>query len=104
MMQEKKVFDPADFPALQEFLPAYLHEDFGEEYGSAAGALQAFLEDASGDQILQLKEEWTRFRRVFEHVSLEARQAALVALGSAWRPETEAELKGLDEILSRAEA
>jgi hypothetical protein len=104
MTEEKKAFDPADFPALQDFLPAYLHEDFGEEYGSPAGALQAFLADASGDQILEVKEDWKRFRKAFAHHPLAATQAALVKLGGGWRPETEAELKGMDEILSRAEA
>ena len=28
-------FEPEGYPTLMEFLPAYLHEDFGEEYGSA---------------------------------------------------------------------
>jgi hypothetical protein len=33
MMHEEKKdpsFDPGNFPALLEFLPAYLHQDFGE--------------------------------------------------------------------------
>ena len=30
----RKKFDPADYPALREFFAAYLHQDFGEEYGS----------------------------------------------------------------------
>ena len=44
-------FDPESYPALMEFLPAYLHEDFGVEYGSAARAFAALVSDANGDQI-----------------------------------------------------
>ena len=57
--EEKKSnhFDPENYPALREFLPAYLHEDFGEEYGSVARAFAALVSDASGDQIRNVKEE-----------------------------------------------
>ena len=37
--EKKQGFDANEFPALQEFLSAYLHQDFGEEYDSAAGAV-----------------------------------------------------------------
>ena len=36
-------FDPARYPALVEFLPAYLNEDFGEKYGTAAAAFRRWL-------------------------------------------------------------
>ncbi len=101
---EKKAFDPADFPTLREFFPAYLHQDFGEEYGSAAEAVKGFLADASGDEILQVKEEWKLFRTAFRGRPLKEIQAALEQSGSAWLPENEAQLEDLDEILSRAEA
>ena len=52
---EKKLFTPANYPALREFLPAYLHQDFMQEYGSAAEAAKAFLEDASGDESQDVK-------------------------------------------------
>ena len=41
---EMKLFTPANYPALREFLPAYLHQDFMQEYGSAAEAAKAFVE------------------------------------------------------------
>ena len=34
-------FDPGQFPALKEFFSGYLHEDFNDEYGSAAGRSQS---------------------------------------------------------------
>src|SRR5258707_11739476 len=65
--EEKKAnhFDPESYPALMEFLPAYLHEDFGVEYGSAARAFAAFVSDANGYQIRNVKEEWQALRQAF---------------------------------------
>jgi CdiI immunity protein len=102
--REEKPFDPADYPALREFFSAYLHQDYVDEYGSAAGALQGFLADASGDEILQVKDEWKALRHGFCGRSLPETQNAFGRLGSSWTPENEAELKELEEILSRAEA
>jgi hypothetical protein len=102
---EKKVaFDPGNYPALLEFLPAYLHQDFGEEYGSAAKAIAALLADASGDQIRDVKEEWHGLRQALAGHALQDMQSALAALGTAWQPQSEQELRAVDEILTRAEA
>jgi hypothetical protein len=100
----KKHFDKADYPALLEFLPAYLHQDFGEEYGSAAEAVTAFLADASGEEILQVKGEWHRLHQVLGERSLGEWQAALRQLGGAWQPQSEQEVRSVSEILSRAKA
>lgn len=97
-------FDPENYPALLEFLPAYLHEDFEVEYGSAPKAIEALVADASGDQIRNMKEEWQALRRALAGEPWEATQHALRELGTAWRPESEHELQAIDEILSRAEA
>lgn len=97
-------FEPEGYPALMEFLPAYLHEDFGEEYGSAARAFAAMVSDANGGQIRNVKEEWTALRQVFLGKPLSDMQSGLAQLGAAWRPQSEHELQAVDEILSRAEA
>jgi hypothetical protein len=97
-------FDPGGYPALMEFLPAYLHEDFGAEYGSAARAFAAIISDASGDQIRNVKEEWTALRQVFSGRPLPDMQTGLAQLGAAWQPQSEQELQAVDEILSRAGA
>jgi len=99
-----KPFDKADYPALLEFVPAYLHQDFGEEYGSAAEAARAFLADASGAEILQVKEEWQRLHQVLGDRSLGEWQAALRQLGGAWQPQSVQEVQSVSEILLRAEA
>jgi len=103
---EKKAnhFDPESYPALMEFLPAYLHEDFGVEYGSAARAFAAFVSDANGDQIRNVKEEWQALRQAFSGWTLPDTQSGLAQLGAAWQPQSEQELQAVDEILRQAEA
>ncbi len=101
--RDKPPFDPSDFPALREFCPAYLHQEFGVEYGSAAGAVKDFLADAARDDVLQVKEEWLRFRKSFSRLPLEAIQSAIRRLGGAWLPESEADLKMIDDIFSGCE-
>ena len=109
-------FDPADYPALREFLPAYLHQDFREEYESAGEAVRAFASEASGDEIVQVQEEWKKFREGFAGRALEDIRAALKDaavcppggagvkdFGSAWYPQGEEELREVDKILSGAE-
>jgi hypothetical protein len=97
-------FDPENYPALMEFLPAYLHEDFAEEYGSAERAFAAIVSDANGGQIRNVKEEWTALRRAFSGQALPDLQSGLARLGAAWQPQSEQELQAVDEILRRAEA
>ena len=95
----QKLFDPADYPALREFFPAYLHQDFAEEYGSAVEAVKSFLADASGDEILQVQEEWKAFRSAFCDATFSQMRAAIGRLGGAWSPGNEAELRELDKTL-----
>jgi hypothetical protein len=95
-------FDPENYSALQDFFGGYLHEDFAEEHGSAAEALQTFLSDASGDEIQNVKEEWQRFRTALKDLPFAEIQTALHRLGAAWRPANAGEISVLDEILSRA--
>ena len=97
-------FEPEGYPTLMEFLPAYLHEDFGVEYGSAPRAFAALVSDANGDQIRNVKEEWAELRQVFSGKSLPDMQNGLARLGAAWQPQSEQELQAVDEILSGAEA
>jgi transposase len=97
-------FDPADYPSLRELFSAYLHQDFAQEYGSATDALNGFLADASGDEILQVKEEWSALRRTLRNRPWREIQTALTKLGSAWLPENPGQLEEWDELLSKAEA
>jgi hypothetical protein len=100
--RDKCSFDPTDYPALREMLPAYLHQDFLDEYGSAAAAVKEFLGEAGGDEISQVREDWQRFRKALAGRPIKECQTAIARLGSAWLPAGEADLRRLDEILSRA--
>ena len=102
--EAKKGFDPNDYPALQEFLPAYLHEDFAEEYESASEAVKEFLAEASGDEIQNVRDEWLRLRKTLGDRSFAEVQSAVRSLGAAWQPSNEAEWKSVDEILSGSQA
>jgi hypothetical protein len=97
-------FDSESYPTLMEFLPAYLHEDFGVEYGSAARAFAALVSDASGDQIRNVKEEWQALRQAHSGQPLKEMQDDLAQLGASWQPQSEEELQAVDEILRQAEA
>jgi len=106
MKNERKggAFVPANYPALRETLPGYLHEDFQETSGTVTEAVEAFLDEASVEEIQQVCEERQRLRRQFAGRPLKELQAALVRLGIAWQPASEEELRGLDEILTRGKA
>ena len=95
----QKPFDPAEYAALREFFPAYLHQDFAEEYGSAVEAVKSFLADASSDEILQVQEEWKAFRSALRDATFSQMRAAIGRLGGAWSPGNEAELRELDKTL-----
>ena len=64
----------------------------------------ALVSDANGDQIRNVKEEWTALRRAFSGKPLPDMQSGLAQLGAAWQPQSEQELQVVDEILSGAEA
>ena len=102
--EEKKGFDPNDYPALQEFFPAYLHEEFAEEYESAGEAVKEFLAEASGDEIQDVRDEWLRLRKALADRPFAEVQSAVNSLGAAWQPANEAEWKSVDEILSGQQA
>jgi len=106
MKNERKggAFVPANYPALQESLPGYLHEDFQETSGTVAEAMEAFLSEASEEEIQPVREEWQRLRKQFAGRPLTELQAALARLGIAWRPASEEELRAIDEILTRSKA
>jgi hypothetical protein len=97
-------FEKSDYPSLMEILPAYLHQDFGDEYGSAADAMRSFLGDASGDQIFAVRNEWLKLQTTLKGGPLSAWQTALHQLGSAWFPQTESEVNAVSEILAHAES
>lgn len=101
MTRDKKkdkapVVNAAEFPCLREFFSGYLHEDFVDEYGSAAGAARAFFGDASLEEAATTREEWTRLREILAGVPMAEVHAVLHKLGSAWRPMEPQDLETMD--------
>ena len=75
-----------DFPALQEFLRGYFHEDMMDDYGSVRGAVEQFCEDADAEQRRSVSNQWEAFRRRMKDQPLEAfNQALTEVLGSTYR-------------------
>src|ERR1700730_19378692 len=103
MTREKKEkaagFSPSEFPVLKEFFSGYLHEDFNDEYGSAAGAGRAFRGDASPEELAQARQEWAKLRKILTGRSIEDVQTSMQKLGGAWRAQCRDECRGLDAIV-----
>jgi CdiI immunity protein len=93
-------FDPHEFPALKEFFSGYLHEDFTDEYGSAASAARAFRGDASPEELAQARLEWSKLCRILSGRSIPDLQTSLEKLGGAWRPLDMAEFHSIDAIFA----
>jgi hypothetical protein len=100
MTREKKEkavgFSPNEFPVLKEFFSGYLHEDFNDEYGSAAIAARAFRGDASPEESAQARQEWAKLRKILTGRSVPEIQTSLQKLGGAWRPQDLDEFHSLD--------
>jgi hypothetical protein len=93
-------FDANEFPALKEFFSGYLHEDFNDEYGSAASAARVFRGDASPEESAQAGHEWARLRKILAGRSISEVQTSLQKLGGAWRPQDLDEFHSLDAIFA----
>lgn len=88
------------FPALRAFMRSYLHQDFGEEYGSAGGAAKAFREDATTEEVAAVAKEWREFLVLVRGKALDQVNELLAGkLGSAWRVGSLAELDAMTEAL-----
>jgi hypothetical protein len=90
-----------DFASLREFFSAYLHEDFNDEYGSAAVAARAFVQDAGSEELATTQSEWQRWRDRSRGKQLPEIQADLRKLGAAWLPETAEELDRVGAALNK---
>jgi hypothetical protein len=90
------VVSRVDFPVLEEFLHAYLHEDFLVEYGSPEAARQVFLADASLDERHALAAECRRFNELIAGQPVGVVRRILAHdFGSAWWPARTRDVVGL---------
>lgn len=88
-----------DFPALCDFMRAYLHEDWPAVSGSPAGAARQFAEDADAAQLHQVAQEWKRFRERTRNWPLDAINKALYeVLGANWYITDAAQFDAVSEV------
>jgi hypothetical protein len=90
----------ADFPALRGFFEGYLHQDFRDEYGSAAGAVQAFREDASDAELAAMRKEWKAWRTRLGKATAEEIAQSARKLGAAWQPQVAEDLDHVETVLN----
>lgn len=87
-------FEASHYSHLREFLRAYLHEDWPDEYGSVSEAVEQFWQDTGTASIAHVAEEWNRLQKTAGH-KISATVDMLSRLGGAWNPTSQ---KDLDEI------
>lgn len=92
---KKGALDASEFPALEQFLSGYLHQDFVLEHKTPQGALRAFLADAAREERDALFEELARFLTRSRGMAWNDVRQAFLALGSAWNPPSRAVLSAL---------
>ena len=98
--------DKADrtLAALRDFFSGYLHQDFREEYGSAAAAAAAFCSDAEPADLAVVRREWTAWRTRLREAGPDTAAVEIRKLGGAWQPQTLAELDAVERALDGKES
>jgi len=96
---KKREASGPEFPGLREFCSGYLHQDFRDEYGSAAGAAKAFRKDSSEAQIKAVQNEWKSWRAGLKNSSADEVAKALRQLGSSWQPHNSNDMDLLEEAI-----
>ena len=75
------------FPAIEAFAAGYLNQDLYDIYGSPAAAADAFLADASAEDVRQLREEWIAFQAALPRgASVERLARFQHAFAAGWAP------------------
>lgn len=91
---------PERFPHLAAFLAGYLHQDFVVTHKTPAGALRAFLADASARERDALRQEWRQLLADLDGLAWREAARAFTALGGAWQPSSRRALLALFEQLT----
>jgi len=88
-----------DYPALSNFLRGYLHEDYRQEHGSAARAVEAFCRAATPAEQAAVASDLDAFLAATLALRHRERIAGLQALGGAWRPRSSKDLERLRALI-----
>jgi hypothetical protein len=91
---------PRKWPYLASLCGGYLHQDFTAVHGNAAGAVQAWLADASPEEARDLSSEWRTFLNVTRGMDPQTRARALRELaGGSWAPADSVEFDVVSALL-----
>ena len=75
------------FPAIEAFVEGYLNQDVQAIYGSPLKAVEAFLADASADDVRALRQEWAAFHAALPRGASADRLARFQhAFAAGWAP------------------
>lgn len=93
------------YPLLHQFFRGYLHQDFPEEYGSVAGALRQYRNDAGTEEFGRFAAEWSSFlNEVRELAATEVDRILSTDLGGSWHVESSREIARFTEAVERSGA
>ena len=93
---------PDKLEALRQFFSGYLHQDFRDEYDSAADAAKDFCADAGPEDIEALRADWNKWWAASERLSLPEIQRSMRELGAAWSPQSTDEINEVGDTLAKA--
>jgi hypothetical protein len=91
-----------EFAALREFARGYLHQDFEDEYGSAAGAARAFCEDANEMEKARVAQQWKTFVDGLAGLSADEVNRKLGEIGAAWNVTAISDLNPVTAVFGEA--
>ena len=75
------------FPAIEAFAAAYLNQDVHDIYGGPLKAVEAFLADASPEDVRALRQEWATFHAALPRGASADRLARFQhAFAAGWTP------------------
>ena len=91
------------FPAIEAFAAAYLNQDVHEIYGGPLKAVEAFLADASPEDVRALRQEWAAFHAALPRGASVDRLARFQqAFAAGWTPSRFSQVAAVFARLSRA--
>ncbi|HEU5402367.1 MAG TPA: contact-dependent growth inhibition system immunity protein [Terriglobales bacterium] len=91
------------YPLLHQFFRGYLHQDFPEAYGSVAGALRQYRDDAGAEEFANFAAEWRRFLDEARDLAASDVDAILSAdLQGSWHIASQREIARFTEAVERS--
>lgn len=92
----------ARYGLLTQFFRGYLHQDFPEEYGSIAGALRQYRQDAGESEYAAFSDQWRTFlTEICDFPAEEVSRILSEDLGGTWHLGSRRELDIFTEAVKK---